>query len=704
MSGTITMESSKTAWIGSLEWSYSGGSVTVTMYTGKTDGYPSSAPSGANFNATITVDGTSRKFSYQQQDLDMYVGSVTAPVSGSTVTISGRVDAPYGVSMYGYPLTGSQTVTLKTEPTVSASEITLGASTVQMGDKLLISIDRDDPGCKHDLVCWIADNNEFLFAEDVDSSYAWTVPDLTDQCPNGLTLPCVVVCITKYKGSYIGYNIAEVTLTVPDATVPALSGGELTLGTESTVLCKRNSAHFDVDLELEFKDTTVSIASGKLDSQSWTPGYDLARQIPNLTYGTGTLKCTTRNGTAVVGTETVTVRITVPENDITRPRFQEDGFILSPVAEGLDPVFASVYIRGKTGLSAAFSAVSDYSTIRDYELTVGNQTVSGNPAVVPVLVSDGTVKVTGRVTDARGFSATVSTTVQVIPYRNPKIVPASGYDTVICERAKENGELSSDGTWLGIRAGISCSSIILDGQERNLRALWARMRSSGADWGGAFPLIAPDEAQTEVSLLIPNAVDNLQTSYEVQLIAMDFLGGEHILTFQIMTEAVSFVLYDGPDGAGFGKYPEAPHVVDIASHMTLLVRGKLVVAGSDWTDLGVADGVTESGYEHIGRAGPGCFYRVSNGNHVYVAFNCAFSYNGSRVVINETPIPAGYRSDRNVFGYCFVSDGVGDRYLAMVGTDASGSVYVEWVQRLTESSATGPIDMVLVDGYLDYWI
>lgn len=698
MSGTITMESSKTAWTGRLVWEYSGSSVTVTMYTGKTDGYPSSATSGAKFSATITVGGTTRSFSYQQQEIDMYVGSVTASVSGSTVTISGRVDAPYGVSMYGYPLTGSQTVTLKTEPAVSASEITLGASTVQMGDKLLISIDRDDPNCKHMLAYGFDEENGFTMAEDVDSSYTWTVPDVVDKCPNGLNILCYVVCYTVYKGSYIGSTSAEVTLTVPDATVPAISGGEVTLGTESTILCKRNSTHFDVDLELEFKDTTVSIASGKLDSQSWTPDYDLARQIPNLTYGTGTLKCITRNGTAVVGTETVTVRVNVPENDITRPRFQEDGFVLSPVAEGLDPVFASVYIRGKTGLSAAFSTVSDYSTIRDYELTVGNQTVSGNPAVVPVLVSDGTVKVTGRVTDARGFSATVSTTVQVIPYRNPKIVPASGYDTVVCERAKENGELSSDGTWLAIRAGISCSSIVLDGQERNLRALWARMRSSGADWGGELPLIAPDEAQTEVSLLIPNAVDNLQTSYEVQLIAMDFLGGVHILTFQIMTEAVSFVLYDGPDGAGFGKYPEAPHVVDIASHMTLIVRGKTEVLGETWQELGLASGVTETSFPFGHTPESGCHFKVSGGNHVYVAFNCGFEYTGTPIMINLERIPEKYRPKKEVGSLC-MADEFG---IAQIAATPNGEIWVNWI--LDTKSGSGSMTVRVIDGYFDYWI
>ena len=72
--GVIAMSSSKSAWIGSLVWEYSGGEITVSMYTGKTDGVPSSAASGANFNASITIDGETETFSYQQQETDMFVG------------------------------------------------------------------------------------------------------------------------------------------------------------------------------------------------------------------------------------------------------------------------------------------------------------------------------------------------------------------------------------------------------------------------------------------------------------------------------------------------------------------------------------------------------------------------------------------------------------------------------------------------------
>ena len=697
--GIITMKSTKTAWIGSLEWSCSGGSVTVTMYTGKTDGYPSSAPSGANFNATITVGSTTRSFSYQQQELDMYVGSVTVPVSGNTVQISGRVEAPYGVSMYGYPLTGSETVTLQTEPEVEASSFSLSADTVQMGKKLLITIDWDDPGCKHDLKIWIGGENELDIASNVGSSYSWTVPDLTAYWPNALEQECVVICITYFEGAYIGYTTQELTVTVPDPSVP-VAEENLTMGLAAVVSCSRNSENFRLKLELEFHGITAVLGEGLQDSFTVTPDYSLAARIPDLTYGTGTLKCTTYHGTAVVGIREQTVRLTVPDNSETRPVFSPEGLTLTPVSS-LPTAFAGVYMRGRTGIKAAFSASSPYSTLKAYEISVGSQSAAGNPAVIETLVNEGSVRVTAKVTDARGFFTTVTTTVQVLPYRNPKVTPYTGYSAVICERAKASGELSAEGTYLAIKAGRTFSSVVLDGQEQNRCVLRYRWKVNGAaDYGSWTVLIPASSSQTEVSVLVSNVVTSLQSSYQVQIEAADTLGGTHTLTFQIMTEAVSFVLYDGPDGAGFGKYPEAPHVVDIASHMTLRVRGKLVVDGSDWQDLGLATGVSESIYPYGRKEVSGCHYQVADGNHVYLAVDCAFDHPGTAKVLNASPIPGEYRPKRTTYALCPVNG----QAMALVSAGTDGYIRVQWVQKLTDTVSTGSCVVEWLDGYLDYWI
>ena len=78
--------------------------------------------------------------------------------------------------------------------------------------------------------------------------------------------------------------------------MPTLPGSNLTLGQSYEISCRRNSQYFTQRAELSFQGTTVAIGNGKQDAFSWTPGYDLAKQIPSLTQATGTLLCHTYNG------------------------------------------------------------------------------------------------------------------------------------------------------------------------------------------------------------------------------------------------------------------------------------------------------------------------------------------------------------------------------------------------------------------------
>jgi hypothetical protein len=566
-----------------------------------------------------------------------------------------------------------------------------------MGKSFSISITRDNGSCTHDLYYNFGAASGPI-AYGAGSSASWMVPDLSDQILNYTSGVGTITCYTYYAGIFIGTSTAPFTLTLQDPTTPSVTNDTVTLGQTCTVNCARYSNNFSVLLELEFKGTTYTIGSGKIHSTTWTPSYDLAKLIPALTSGTGTLKCTTYNGTAEVGTKEVTITVIVPENDTTRPSFTADGLKLTPISS-LPEAFAGMYMRGKTGLMAEFTASSTYSNITEYTLITGNQNAVGNPATIDLLVSEGEVKVTGKVTDARGFSTSVSVTITVMAYRNPKVTPYTGYSDVICERAKVNGELSADGTYLAIKAGKSFSSVVLNGKEMNTCVLRYRWKPNGVDaYSEWITLLADGSAETETELLVGNVVSSLQKSYLVEIEAVDALEGSHKLTFQIMTEAISFVLYDGPDGAGFGKYPEAPHVVDIASHMTLLVRGKLTVLGNDWVSIGLADRIGESGYNY-GRKETGCFYLVTEGRHVHIAFNCMYVYAGTAVIVNATPIPEDNRPARPVFSLCPAND----RQIACVSVGTDGYIRVEWVQKATDSVLTGNTDVTWLDGYLCYW-
>lgn len=578
--------------------------------------------------------------------------------------------------------------------------IVTNVDTIQMKKKLSISLRRAYDTYTHKLTYRFGTGKETELAANVGTSYTWDVPDMANLCNDATSGECTLRAVTYDGNKTIGETTKVITITVPDPTTPSIVNGEVTMGTGSTIVCQRNSSNFTVKLQFEFYNLTSDIAEDKIDTYTWKPGYDLAKQIPALTYGTGTLHCITLNGTAEVGRKKATIKAFVPENNTTRPIFTLSGLELTPISD-LGEAFAGRYLFGKTGLEAKISASSEYSALQDYSITVGTLSAAGNPARIPILVDEGDVKVTAKVTDARGYSTVVVTTIQVLPYRRPKVIPYTGYNDIVCERALASGELSPQGTFLALKAGKSFSSVNLDGKEMNpcvLRYRWKLSDSGG--FGSWNTLLDKESAETEVSLLISDVCTSLTSSYVVELSVEDSLGGSHSVSFVIMTEAVSFTLYPGDDGAAFGKYPEAPHVVDVASHMTLRVRGNLVVDNTNWNNLGFASGITESVYAYGRKEDSGCHYLVDAGSHVFVAFNCGFSYSGTAMVINSTPIPAEHRPARIVMSLCPANE----MGIALVSVSSDGYIRVEWVQKMTDTVQTGTLQVIWIDGYLDYWI
>lgn len=563
--------------------------------------------------------------------------------------------------------------------------------TVQMGKELGIVINRASPAFTHKLYSSFGRIERELIATDVGGSYAYTVPDLAHECNNALSGTATIECETYSGSTMVGTSFCTVTLTVQDPIVPAIADSEAVMGTAKTVSCKRTSNNFSVKLEYSFYGVSGTIASGRIDSYPWTPAYSLASKIPNLTYGTGQIKCTTYNGTAVVGTQTVTVKLIVPENDTTRPKLSK--MELSPVS-ALEGALGTLYIRGRSGVRAAFTASSAYSTIAKYTLTVGADGVSGNPAQIDSLPNDGEIRVTGTVTDARGFTASLVQTINVLPYQKPRVIPYTGNNSVICERANQSGELTPDGTFLAIRAGRSFTHLTSGGTEYNSCILRYRMKpGTAAEYGPWTEMIGAAVGNDFVSALIANVVSDTSTSYDIQLNVRDALGEEHTMSFGVMTKVISFKLYDGPDGAAFGKEAEEPHMVDIASHMTLRVRGRLIVEGGEYTDLGLADGVRES-TEDIGRFS-GCGFRVDNGNHVYIACNAAFSFTGGAVLLNRTPLPENVRPQKTVIGILAVNVG-----LAAISVTEDGNIIVFNIVNLTGEGT----DVLWMDGSTEYFI
>jgi hypothetical protein len=342
------------------------------------------------------------------------------------------------------------------------------------------------------------------------------------------------------------------------------------------------------------------------------------------------------------------------------------------------------------------------ASIVSYKMSVGTKSY-GSPYTSEYITTDGGVVVTGLVTDSRGYSRTYTETLTFLPYANPRIIPASGESEIIAARCDANGNLTDSGTYLRIKAKRSYSKVVASGSQKNFCYIRYRYKAEGGSYSSWTTILATTASADEVDTgAILGGTLDLTKAYTVQVGVVDTIGESDYTTISVPTDKVYMHRAGSINSLGIGKYVEEENTVDIAEDITTKFRGKVRFAGEAWLNLGLHSTNVAESESNAGRwGGSGCYYRVCAGDkHVYVAFNCAFTYAGSSLQINLDSIPSEYRPKRNVYAIC----ATGGRAIARVIVNASGNVIVDWIQVISSAEQTTSSTVKWIDGYLDYWI
>lgn len=113
-----------------------------------------------------------------------------------------------------------------------------------------------------------------------------------------------------YSSGYGTMDYGEFTIelsTIPRATTPSCGTG--TFGQNLTINTPRASSGFTHTLEYWYGNAKGTIATNVGTSYTWTIPMDLEKQIPNASYGDGTITCTTYSGGTVIGSKSCSIRI-----------------------------------------------------------------------------------------------------------------------------------------------------------------------------------------------------------------------------------------------------------------------------------------------------------------------------------------------------------------------------------------------------------
>ena len=306
--------------------------------------------------------------------------------------------------------------------------------------------------------------------------------------------------------------------------------------------------------------------------------YGLAQAIPNGVSRELEIKLTTYKTDSLldadmVGCDTITVTVTVPEDDKTRPVIT--GGSCGPSPNLLDGAF----LQSKTGVQAAnVTAEGQYGAaiVKTYLRCEGeNADGPSRP-----LSQWGQVEVSLYALDSRGFlSKPYPVTLTVLPYLSPKLRPAEGRTRVTAQRCDGGGSPDDKGAYLTLSAKRSYSPVVINGVQRNFCGISFRLRPSQGDWSDWQEILPPESTLDEVTTgpLLGTLAEG--TSYEAELRALDTLGGESTTVLTLAADRI-YWHRDGALGSlGFGELVTQADTFLIGRDKTLHILGALQLSG-----------------------------------------------------------------------------------------------------------------------------
>lgn len=477
--------------------------------------------------------------------------------------------------------------------------------------------------------------------------------------------------------------------TIPRAST-ITSASNVTLGNACSVKWTPHAASFRYRLKFQLGNwsyTTGAIHPNTTAAYTYS-GYpipiDVAQQLPNTSTGTMTVTLTTYSdsgATKTVGSaDSETFTVTVPK------LLPSVLMSLAPVSS-LPATFNGLYIQGKTKVRATLNATGQQgSGIKDLWVSVEGKNYRANDSFTSGYLSkSGGLTITGYATDGRSNTGSTTISINVLPYTKPFLTD------VVVGRCDASGVLQDNGTYLLIKAKRSYSPV---GNKNKCQIQYRYKLLSASSYGSWTTILAKDATSDEV-ITDPLLNGNLsvKSTYEVQVRAIDDIGEYTSTTSKIPTDKV--FCHEGWNSISYGGY--------IEENNTFAIKGdiKFKVLNEVWESLGLFNVVTPSNTD-AGR-GPestGCWYRIVNGNHVQIAFNCSLSYTGGRDRVNSTALPEAIRPKRNISSICSVNGTA----VANISVNTLGYVFIEWVQDITVSGKTTNYAVSWIDGYIDYYL
>lgn len=411
--------------------------------------------------------------------------------------------------------------------------------------------------------------------------------------------------VTVASGTY-SPGSASISQTLTLTTIPRAStaswSGDFVIGTAKAITITRASSSFTHKLTFALGSRTETPTSSAGTSYTWTPtAANWAAQFPTQTSRTGTFTLYTYNGSTLIGSNTYTLTLKIP--DSWKPSVS---LSLSPYSTNAFISGTGLYVAGYSSIQAAATATAatgaaivSYTFSGAFSKTVTTASTS-TTQTSGVIATSGSKSVTVTVTDARGRTGTATVTCSYTSYAFPA-VSALSY-----ARGTYSG-----GTWTASDSGedlrvVFSASCSLSSQGNTMTYSVPVMSATGSNSSG------------ESVTLYRTGIGTV-TAYTVTVTVTDSVGNSSSRSVFVPTVEIPFVIDPTLPAIGVGAVPQTARTLELASNWFLNAGAGAIIART--VDV-LADALAMTGSAIRGFYGAGASYTgdLPDSNYAYGAF------------------------------------------------------------------------------------
>ena len=281
-------------------------SVQVTVYA-----YGNGVSWNNNAPGTVTVAGQTYSFNAKFTTSTGQQYLYTTPKKTITHNTDGTASVYCSAAFYtdthdAGTMTTSRTFTLTTIP--RATQPTVRPTSVTLGNPVVISMPRASTSFLHGLTYKIGNLSGDL-GTGLGESITWSPPLMLAPAITGNSGTITFTCTTYSGGTVIGSKTVDLNVTLP-ASVPTVDPNEIIIGQSTTIKTNRISNVLTHTIRYSVGSDTGIIATNVTDMINWQPPMSLVKNISG-SVGDISVICDTYNGTTLVGSSTVILRLVV---------------------------------------------------------------------------------------------------------------------------------------------------------------------------------------------------------------------------------------------------------------------------------------------------------------------------------------------------------------------------------------------------------